>query len=673
MRSILEGREHQALAVDPSPSDADDSNLAALAMALANLAALGYPVHLRQWDEGYQVPASVPATSRKRLTVKVCGAHPAPMGANDHHVDRKAGHDAGPPKAARVDLTSLSGQEHRTSPPPEPTKRFQDGHHAGKYVLLERTMNPPEPENHAGGNGRTASLNTSSRQVPPTAASEPAAAPPAIPATSRGDLVQAIRQTHESLVALQRLAEQTAQLHHQFLEGQAATQQSFQSLLDHQQRLTSAILGQSGVRAASATRDRFSQPRHSNACTYTYTGAQGREPVARASQWLGGPLGCIFDNDCFHPASGQGAPGSGGREDWIPLEMLELDMQLDDDLGIDSIKRVEILSALQDRLPDAPAVKPDQLGTLRTLRQIAEFLAPGPAIPEIVPQGPAGSLHAGRNGDTHVATAPPLAAVPTQHVTEVLLQVVAEKTGYPVEMLELDMQLDDDLGIDSIKRVEILSALQDRLPDAPAVKPDQLGTLRTLRQIAEFLAPGPAIPEIVPQGPAGSLHAGRNGDTHVASAAPLAAVPAQPVTEVLLRVVAEKTGYPVEMLELDMQLDDDLGIDSIKRVEILSALQDRLPEAPAVKPEHLGSLRTLGQIADFLARQPAGPQTDASPSPARQPAPSVPTSSALQCLVPQVIPPGCSRIPGKPQRSRPQARSGWSATARRSPTRFAGV
>ena len=57
----------------------------------------------------------------------------------------------------------------------------------------------------------------------------------------------------------------------------------------------------------------------------------------------------------------------------------------------------------------------------------------------------------------------------------------------------------------------------------------------------------------------------------------------------------------MEMLELDMQLDADLGIDSIKRVEIFSALQDRLPEAPAVKPEHLGTLRTLHQIADFLA------------------------------------------------------------------------
>ena len=54
-------------------------------------------------------------------------------------------------------------------------------------------------------------------------------------------------------------------------------------------------------------------------------------------------------------------------------------------------------------------------------------------------------------------------------VGPVLLEVVAEKTGYPVDMLELNMSLDADLGIDSIKRVEILSALQEQLPGVPSV------------------------------------------------------------------------------------------------------------------------------------------------------------------------------------------------------------
>jgi hypothetical protein len=41
-----------------------------------------------------------------------------------------------------------------------------------------------------------------------------------------------------------------------------------------------------------------------------------------------------------------------------------------------------------------------------------------------------------------------------------LLDIVSEKTGYPSEMLELDMDMEADLGIDSIKRVEILGAMR---------------------------------------------------------------------------------------------------------------------------------------------------------------------------------------------------------------------
>ena len=102
---------------------------------------------------------------------------------------------------------------------------------------------------------------------------------------------------------------------------------------------------------------------------------------------------------------------------------------------------------------------------------------------------------------------------PAKRSRPVLLAVVADKTGYPVDMLELDMQLDADLGIDSIKRVEILSAIQDRLPEAPAIKPEHLGTLRTLRQIADFLAMSSPSAASVAQ-PKAQAAPGRNGDLH---------------------------------------------------------------------------------------------------------------------------------------------------------------
>jgi NAD(P)-dependent dehydrogenase (short-subunit alcohol dehydrogenase family) len=85
---------------------------------------------------------------------------------------------------------------------------------------------------------------------------------------------------------------------------------------------------------------------------------------------------------------------------------------------------------------------------------------------------------------------------------------------------------------------------------------------------------------------------------------PTPAPAADRVGATLLAVVSEKTGYPVESLDLSLSLDADLGVDSIKRVEILSALQERLPEAPQVKPEHLGTLHTLHDVAAFLAGKP---------------------------------------------------------------------
>src|SRR5206468_8795922 len=87
------------------------------------------------------------------------------------------------------------------------------------------------------------------------------------------------------------------------------------------------------------------------------------------------------------------------------------------------------------------------------------------------------------------------------------------------------------------------------------------------------------------------------------------------VAATLLEVVSEKTGYPVASLDLALSLDSDLGVDSIKRVEILSALQERLPGAPQVRPEHLGALHSLADVAAFLAGATGGSQPAAAPQP----------------------------------------------------------
>ncbi|OBQ40488.1 MAG: beta-ketoacyl synthase [Anabaena sp. CRKS33] len=71
----------------------------------------------------------------------------------------------------------------------------------------------------------------------------------------------------------------------------------------------------------------------------------------------------------------------------------------------------------------------------------------------------------------------------------------------------------------------------------------------------------------------------------------------------LLKIVSEKTGYPLEMLELSMDIEADLGIDSIKKVEILGSLLELYPDLPKPNPEEIGELRNLGEIASYMQQQ----------------------------------------------------------------------
>src|SRR5207244_3264002 len=87
---------------------------------------------------------------------------------------------------------------------------------------------------------RSPEMNGSPAPKPP--APEPAR--PAALSPSGGDgLAEALRVTRETMTALQRMQEQTAQLHRQFLEGQESAQRTVQLLIEQQQRLLQASLG----------------------------------------------------------------------------------------------------------------------------------------------------------------------------------------------------------------------------------------------------------------------------------------------------------------------------------------------------------------------------------------------------------------------------------------------
>ncbi|MFE7127872.1 SDR family NAD(P)-dependent oxidoreductase, partial [Streptomyces sp. NPDC057617] len=121
----------------------------------------------------------------------------------------------------------------------------------------------------------------------------------------------------------------------------------------------------------------------------------------------------------------------------------------------------------------------------------------------------------------------------------------------------------------------------------------------------------------------------------VASVAPAVAgsVPAMDREAVLgsvLAVVAERTGYPVEMIEPELDLEADLSVDSIKRAEIAGELAVRLglPAGSSADLDGLSAARTAAGIAGLLVTLLAGPAEASAPAPATPATPALPAEPA---------------------------------------------
>ncbi len=103
---------------------------------------------------------------------------------------------------------------------------------------------------------------------------------------------------------------------------------------------------------------------------------------------------------------------------------------------------------------------------------VQTLVAPPVAAPVAHPSTIARQIAAPPVSAPLATAAPVVAKVSRDDLMALLLKVVSDKTGYPSDMLNMEMELEADLGIDSIKRVEILSAMQDAVPALPEVEHD---------------------------------------------------------------------------------------------------------------------------------------------------------------------------------------------------------
>lgn len=295
-----------------------------------------------------------------------------------------------------------------------------------------------------------------------------------------------------------------------------------------------------------------------------------------------------------------------------PQEMLDLDLDLEADLGIDTVKQAETFAAIreafaipfQDGLnlreyPTLAAV----IGFVRTMRPDLAVSAAAPAAPQPA-AAPAAPMPA----------APVIPAVDT--VSARVLTIVAEKTGYPQEMLDLDLDLEADLGIDTVKQAETFAAIRESfaIPFQEGLNLREYPTLAAVIGFVHIMRPELAASKPAPV-PAAQAPAPVAPPPAPVTPVPAPTAPAvDPVVAKVLAVVAAKTGYPQEMLELDLDLEADLGVDTVKQAETFASIREAF-EIPFQEGLNLRDYPTLAAVIGFVHTMRPDLVTTSQPDP----------------------------------------------------------
>ena len=286
-----------------------------------------------------------------------------------------------------------------------------------------------------------------------------------------------------------------------------------------------------------------------------------------------------------------------------PPDMLDVDLDLEADLGVDTVKQAEVFAAIRETY-SIPREDNLRLREFPTLAHVIKFvydrrpdlLNPTPAAPVIGAVQPAAVA----------AQTSPVQAVTTAEdpVRERILALVVEKTGYPQDMLDLDLDLEADLGVDTVKQAELFAAVRDIY----GIARDENRKLRdypTLSRVIRFvyeqrpdLVAAPQLESVAPP-----TQAADSATTTVVTPQMVATVStADPVRERILDLVVDKTGYPKDMLDLDLDLEADLGVDTVKQAELFAAVRE-IYNIPRDENRKLRDYPTLSHVIGFVYEQ----------------------------------------------------------------------
>ena len=291
-----------------------------------------------------------------------------------------------------------------------------------------------------------------------------------------------------------------------------------------------------------------------------------------------------------------------------PLEVLDPASGLEEDLGIDSVKLGEVFAVLRERyaLPEQLDLPREKLKTIagiaEALREYLHDAAPAPA-----PENGSNAAEAGNGHRPHKNGFGGIAAIQ---------EIFARVTRYPLEVLDPSSGLEEDLGIDSVKLGEVFAVLREQyaLPEQLDLPREKLKTIAGITEaLTEYLSAS-ASPAAIPVNGNGAKAPATDAPAAISQSS--AQISEKDLLDSIQQIFAEVTRYPLEILDPAADLEEDLGIDSVKLGEVFSVLRERykLPEQLEI-PRN--GFRTISSIATGLVAYIGGPPPQSQSSDAQ--------------------------------------------------------
>ncbi|MEJ2111041.1 MAG: hypothetical protein P8Z37_14255, partial [Acidobacteriota bacterium] len=137
----------------------------------------------------------------------------------------------------------------------------------------------------------------------------------------------------------------------------------------------------------------------------------------------------------------------------------------------------------------------------------------------------------------------------------------------PPDMLDMDLDLEADLGIDTVKQAEMFAAIRTAY-DIPREDNLKMRDFPTLKHVVQFVydrKPDLVKPAAAASAPVATASIPGTSSNQAFDASPAvagdAAAQQAPVSDgvqqTVLEIIAEKTGYPPDMLDMDLDLEAD--------------------------------------------------------------------------------------------------------------------